>query len=182
MHKLLMTPLLLISACIISGIYGVIHNQISYTVSPGYFHEFKFVQFHIPAAEQNRLGASIVGFFASWWMGLIIGVILVPFSLWAKDVKSYFLVSIKSYGVVAITAFIVGITALLISFLLVDPETIKPIQIFRKTISDPVSFTYAGTMHNFSYLGGIIGIVTGAIFILRHNKRPNQSLHGSGPQ
>jgi len=49
---------------------GALHNQVSYTVRPDYFYAFKF--HHLPFRPlQNRSGASIVGWHASWWMGLI---------------------------------------------------------------------------------------------------------------
>ena len=71
MTKLAFVPVLLMVGCLFAGLYGIIHNQISYTVSPEYFHAFKFQQFNIPPSLQNRIGASIVGWGASWWMGLL---------------------------------------------------------------------------------------------------------------
>jgi len=69
MAKIALFPLLMIA-----GLYGALHNQISYTVSPDYVHAFKFQQFDISENLQGRVGASIVGWYASWWMGLLIGV------------------------------------------------------------------------------------------------------------
>ena len=57
-----------------AGGYGAVHNHISYTVSPDYFHAFKFHQFGIPPELRGRVGASIVGWHASWWMGLFVGI------------------------------------------------------------------------------------------------------------
>ena len=53
--KLLLFPVLLAVACVIAGLYGALHNQISYTVSPEYFHANKFHQFAIPANLHDRL-------------------------------------------------------------------------------------------------------------------------------
>ena len=53
MEKILLFPLLLAAGCIISGLYGAFHNQISYTVSPDYFHAFKFDQFGIPEPREG---------------------------------------------------------------------------------------------------------------------------------
>ena len=61
MAKLALFPVLLAAACIVAGVYGALHNQISYSVSPEYFFAFKFHQFGIPEHLQNRIGASIVG-------------------------------------------------------------------------------------------------------------------------
>ncbi len=81
MLKLLLLPVLLAAGCLISGFYGAAHNQISYTVSPDYFHAFKFIQFEMPANLHNRLGAAIVGWEASWWMGVLIGIPILSVAL-----------------------------------------------------------------------------------------------------
>ena len=77
MLKASLTPLLLAIACLLAGLYGVLHNQISYTVSYEYFTEFK----------------------------------------------------------------------------------------------NNVAFARTGTMHNFSYLGGVLGIVSGVVCVLRERRK-----------
>src|SRR5438105_15809064 len=60
-----------------AGLYGVVHNQISYTVAPEYFTKFKFRQFGFVATPlPERVRASMVGFLASWWMGIPIGLLV----------------------------------------------------------------------------------------------------------
>ncbi len=88
MAKATLLPVLLVAGCLISGLYGMLHNQISYTVAPEYFHAFKFDQFAIPNGLHNRIGASIVGWQASWWMGLIIGVPILLVGLIMPDAKA----------------------------------------------------------------------------------------------
>jgi hypothetical protein len=52
---------------ILAGIYGILHDQISYSISPEYFTKFKFAQFEFGFMSQNqpRLTASVVGFFST---------------------------------------------------------------------------------------------------------------------
>jgi hypothetical protein len=52
---------LFLIACLLSGAYGAIHNQVSYTVSPEYFTKFKFVQFGIEPAISERLCSQQLG-------------------------------------------------------------------------------------------------------------------------
>ena len=106
---------LLLLGCLLAGCYGMMHNQISYTVSPEYFTKFKFRQFGIAPTLNERTGAAIVGWQASWWMGIAIGLFVIPAGM----------------------------------------------------MIDSVSFLRAGTMHNFSYLGGLLGIFTGLVVIYR---------------
>ena len=50
----------LVIAIIIAGIYGAIHDQISFTFSEEYFTRFKFIQFNLSwAYESPRLGAAL---------------------------------------------------------------------------------------------------------------------------
>jgi len=170
MKKAMLIPLLLTIGCIIAGIYGVLHNQISYTVSPDYFHEFKYHQFRLETSMPGRIGASIVGWNASWWMGLVIGIFIVPLGCVIPETKRYFLGIMKAYAVVALTALVVGLSALLVAYLSIKPESVGEIIRYGNTITHPVQFVRAGAMHNFSYLGGLIGIVTGIIWIFVERK------------
>lgn len=54
--KVVLFPLLLVAACLTAGLYGALHNQISYTVSTDDFHAFKFHQFDIPEELRGASG------------------------------------------------------------------------------------------------------------------------------
>src|SRR5205814_10033702 len=112
MGKVALFPVLLIAACLTAGLYGALHNQISYTVSPDYFHAFKFHQFGIPEQLRGRVGASIVGWHASWWMGLFIGVPVLLVGLILPGWKVYLSRCLIAFAVVAGTALLVGLGAL----------------------------------------------------------------------
>jgi len=159
--------LLFVIACIASGVFGAIHNQVSYTVSPEYFTKFKFEQFAIGPSVSGRQGAAIVGWHASWWMGIVIGIFLIPFGLLIRSTRAYFLWMLRVFGLVlAITASL-GLISLMFSWM-VPPAVPTEEYLFHGTpILDPASFLRAGRMHNASYLGGLIGTVVGMISILR---------------
>ncbi len=173
MVKLALVPLLFLIACLFAGIYGAVHNQISYTVSPEYFTQFKFHQFRISEVIPERVGAAIVGWNAAWWMGIVIGMILIPFGLLIRGNANYFWAMIKVFGVVAVTTLIVGLTALAIAFIVVDAEVAGEISRYGNEMIDDVAFARAGTMHNFSYLGGLVGIITGGMTVIRQRRRLN---------
>jgi hypothetical protein len=59
-----------------AGLFGALHDQMSYTVSSEYFAKFKFIQFHLlDPGVPERIRAAKVGFLASWWMGIPLGVL-----------------------------------------------------------------------------------------------------------
>jgi hypothetical protein len=171
LKKLMLFPPLLAFGCLVSGGYGALHNQISYTVSPDYFHGFKFRQFAIPEAQQNRLGASIVGWHASWWMGLLIGMPVLLVGLVMPDWKTYLSRCLIAYGIVAATALMVGLLALAWASYAIMPANLPPSHVDPLTPSARAAFLRAGTMHNFSYIGGFLGILTGTIYLLAERVR-----------
>jgi hypothetical protein len=165
MAKLALFPVLLAAACIVAGVFGALHNQISYTVSPDYFFAFKFHQFAIPDDLRNRSGASIVGWHASWWMGLIIGVPVLLIGLILPGWKSYLTHGLLAFVVVACTALVVGLGALAYGYFTIS-EGALPDYWYPQGVADRVAFARAGNMHNFSYLGGGIGIITGSVYLI----------------
>ena len=165
MKKFLVLPLALIFACALAGLYGVVHNQISYTVSPEYFHEFKFKQFRIEPNFQNRLGASLVGWHASWWMGLIIGIPVYFAALFVRGNRLAIKVFLKAAMIVVILTLLLGVIALVIGYFSISDTTL-PSWMNGKNITNPVAFSRAGNMHNFSYLGGLVGLLSGLIFTI----------------
>ncbi len=173
MVKFALTPVLLAIACVFAGVYGAVHNQVSYSVSPEYFTQFKFYQFEIEGQFPDRIGAAIVGWKAAWWMGVIIGAVLIPVGLVIRGSVEYFWGVIRVFGVVAVTTLLVGLAALAIAFVVVDPNTIGEFIRYHNEIVDDAAFARAGTMHNFSYLGGLVGIITGgaAIYVQRRRRR-----------
>lgn len=163
--KLTLLPILLAAGCLLAGLYGAVHDQLSYTVSPDYFHAFKFPMFQIPEHLHNRLGAALVGWRASWWMGVLIGVPVLLAGLPLPDWKSYLKHSLIAFAIVTLTALAIGLAALAYASLTITPENL-PDYAYPKLVTDPVAFARVGTMHNFSYLGGFIGIVTAIGYLI----------------
>lgn len=167
MHRFVLSLILFAIACVASGLYGALHNQISYTVSPEYFTKFKFEQFEIEPNVPDRVGAAIVGWQASWWMGLAVGVFLIPFGLLIRGSSAYFYGMLRVFAIVTLTAIACGVIALLVSCFTITPSTVGNVKVYENEISNPVAFFRAGAMHNFGYAGGLAGIITGGLSIIR---------------
>lgn len=164
MEKLTLFPVLLAAGCLVAGVYGAVHNQISYTVSPDYFFAFKFQQFGIPEDLRGRVGAAIVGWYASWWMGLVIGVPVLLIGLILPDWKAYLGGCLMAFAVVALTALVVGLGALVYASCAIS-EASLPDYWYPAGVANRAAFARAGAMHNFSYLGGGLGIITGSLYL-----------------
>lgn len=158
---------LFVIACLLSGAFGAFHNQISYTVSAEYFTKFKFEQFTIAPSQWNRVGAAIVGWQTSWWMGVVIGMFLIPFGLLIRNTKSYFFWMLRVFGLVLATTLMTGLAALAISCVTITPATTEELTFRGNSIDNVSAFFRAGMLHRGSYLGGFVGIFVGMVSILK---------------
>ncbi|WP_424942183.1 hypothetical protein [Aliiroseovarius crassostreae] len=156
-------------ACLLAGGYGILHNQISYTVGPDYFHSFKFAQFRIPEYFPPRIGAGLVGWWASWWMGVVIGLPIALLSFAIPDRHEGW------RGFVQVAVLVVGLTfGLGMLSLLVDPPMAHiPVP---AEASDPIGFGRAALLHNTSYLAGGIGLLVGLVIMGRKVRHARHDL------
>lgn len=177
MKKLLVYLVIVFTAVIAAGLFGMVHNQISYTVSPEYFTKFKFIQFGLEnPALPERIRASEVGFFASWWMGVPLGMLVGLAGFIQRDAISMLRASLWSIAVLLGFTLLFGLGGLLYGWL--QTKNINPADYGNWYVPDNLTelrrFLCAGYMHNSSYLGGTIGILPAwasqAVFRLRTAK------------
>lgn len=152
---------------ILAGIYGVLHDQISYTISPEYFTKFKFEQFGFVeyGFEIERATVAIIGFWSTWWTGLIIGVVNGTVGLIQPNSKimwkSIYGASILTLGI-AIAFGVLGIITGKFIIAQIDANWIIPNDLINRT-----DYLTVGTMHTFSYVGGLIGLIFGINYQIR---------------
>lgn len=159
---------MLIFAAFVAGIYGMLHNQISYTFSEEYFTQFKFKQFGIPwAYDTPRLGAAYVGALATWWMGVLVFILLGLFGFMFSSPLQMAKNLGKSFMVVIAVAVITGIVGLVYGYYQVNEQTVNQyMQWVRHGVLNPIQFVRVGFMHNASYFGGITGLLSGILYLI----------------
>ena len=168
--KILILILTIILTPILAGIYGILHDQISYSISPEYFTKFKFAQFEFGFMSQNRpqLTASVVGFLSTWWTGLIIGIVLSFVGLTLPNSKlmwkSIKIGTIRTLGI----AVGIGFSGIVVGEFIISK--IDANWIIPKSVTDRNAFLTVGSMHTFSYIGGLIGLIFGVLYQLRLKK------------
>src|SRR5258708_13514776 len=82
----------IIISVVFAGLYGMLNDQVTYTISPEYFTKFKYLQFCVKPQEfgGDRRAVAAIGFLATWWMGLIVGLVFGINGLVFKDPKTMF--------------------------------------------------------------------------------------------
>lgn len=175
MKKLLILILILLVTPVIGGLYGILHDQLTYTISPEYYTKFKFYQFgFVDRVGQTefpyaRLRVCGVGFLATWWMGIPIGLILGLVGLIHSDWDEMFTITMKAIFVTVLVAFITGVIGLLYGFFFLAGQPIEAFAnwYFPNNLLEFRNFVTVGSMHNFSYIGGLLGLIAGVVYSIR---------------
>jgi len=174
LKKLVVLIVIILIAPLIGGLYGILNDQLTYTVSPEYYTKFKFYQFGLMNTGNEaifpnpRIQVSTVGFMATWWMGLPIGLILGLIGLIHTNAAKMFISTMKSILVTIIVAFVIGLTGLLYGKLYLTEVGVD--WWFPDNLIDAGNFIAVGSMHNFSYIGGLIGLIAGCIYNIKQKK------------
>ncbi len=158
---------LLILACLLAGLYGALHDQVTYQIAPEYFTRLKFLQFHVSSEMHPRVGAAIVGFFASWWAGCLFGIAVLGSGMLIRDDWVFFQSSLRAICLVLGSTFLAGSLAYLGSFAITGPNEWQLRFLQKLQVEDTQSFLRVGMIHNASYLGGILGMGLGVWYQLR---------------
>jgi hypothetical protein len=162
-----------LAGALVAGLYGVLHDQWTYSIAPEYFTRLKFQQFHYLSRDQpTRLLVAEIGFLASWWVGFFsawfMGRLTVPHAPVPTAARRC------AAGVLAIV-----LTAMTAAFLaswlapttVSDPRLSNWSPILRAhRVTDAVAFVRVAYIHNASYLGGLVGLL-GVLVWLRVTRR-----------
>ncbi|WP_445722216.1 hypothetical protein [Flavobacterium sp.] len=165
--------IIVIISILLSSIYGIIHDQITFTISEEYYTKFKFIQFGlnnwnigqdigtISSPELKlynpRLGVTIVGVIATWWVGLLTGLLLGLVGLIHENGKKMLFITLKAILITTGIALVIGLMGLLFGKLFLTTST--PNWYFPNKLIHKDRFIMVGSMHNFSYIGGLIGLI-----------------------
>ena len=165
MRKFLLLISTILLSVLLAGIFGIIHDLITFSISPEYFTKFKFIQFRIAPALPYGLAAAIVGFMATWWTGLVIGIILGITGLLFKDYKRMRKEVLKAIGFVfciTISISLLGFVSGKFYFFNNPPE----FYYYPSNLIDKKNYIIAGTIHNASYLGGFVGLIAAMLYLI----------------
>jgi hypothetical protein len=158
---------------LVAGGYGMLHDQVTYSISPEYFTNLKFRQFHYAdLGLGDRVFASTVGFLATWWVGLIIAWFLARrFIPRQSRTQAY-----RQIGTGFACVFAFGVLSGLVGFAYglwrgPDADYSSWLWAFRRfEITDTWSFVRVAYIHNASYLGGAVGLIV-ALVTIRPNRK-----------
>ena len=160
-----------IFACILlAGLYGALHNQVTYTICPEYFTKFKYRQFRIDPAEYggNRVAVAVIGFLASWMVGVLIGISIGLTALVAKDHIVMRRLVTRAVFIVFCTAIAFGVVGFITGKYIFSTTGVK--WAIPKDVVNYDDYIIVGNIHNTVILGAI-GIIIAIIYIIYKSRK-----------
>jgi hypothetical protein len=169
--KLRLLPQMLGVAClgaIVAGVYGSLHDQVTYSISHEYFtclkfHQFRYADFGLP----TRIFVAEIGFLATWWVGLIAAWFLVRIALPTWPLPVALRKCLVGFGIIAM----ISITAAFIGYVMGVCHS-SDYSLWRDAclnlgVTDIPAFVRVAYIHNASYIGGLLGLVVAIAYLLR---------------
>jgi hypothetical protein len=174
-RKLLTWAALVVAASLLAAVYGALHDQLSYTVSPEYFTRFKFVQFAFAGVDglPPRVGAAVVGALATWWVGAIAGAAVGGAGFGQPTSAAMARSTLRAFARLAVIAAVAGLVGLVVGWVgFGGNEGAAYVDWWRPPgLVSPRRFFAVGMMHNASYLGGAVGCVAAVVWQVRAARR-----------
>lgn len=163
------TKLLLIVfiSIVLSVIYGTIHDFITSKISPEFYTKFTFFNFGLLDDYERKFNGNWtfaliwVGFFSTWWFGLLTGLILGIVGMKYSNEKQMLNKTLKSILIVIGITIIFGFVGYGIAEL--NPSEIITNYHFPFEIEHKIEFNKVVKIHNYSYLGAIVGLIIGTL-------------------
>ena len=172
MRKVATLLLTLVLLPFIAGLYGALHDQLSFSISSEYFTRFKYLQFDIePAAfDGDRFTVAVIGFLATWWVGALLGLFLSGTALLQPDTLSMRGAIVRGVVITLGVAVVCALVGLAYGWFL--QEGVPQGWFLPAEVLDTHAFLSVGSMHNASYGGGVLGLIIALIDMeWRRNKR-----------
>ena len=149
---------IIILTAVIAGVYGIVHDQITYSISPEYFTKFKYGQFGFEPVwfGGHRQTVAVIGFLATWWVGVLIGIVVGIGPLFSSTPGLMFRRAMKAVAIVMVATALMGVAGGIYG-MFTNHDALQ--WYFPDDLDDKYHFVIVGWVHNFGHLGALCGLV-----------------------
>lgn len=162
---------LALAGAVVAGGYGILHDQLTYTLSPEYFTRLKFSQFAwADIGLAPRLLVAEIGFLATWWVGFAgtwffarVAASRRPTATLPGRVLRMWLVLLTSAAVAGTIGFIAGP-----AYYLSDGDWNDAIRALQ--LDHPRAFAQVAGIHLGGYVGALIGWLVAMLHTVSSNR------------
>lgn len=154
----------IILAVLIAALFGALHDQVTYTLSPEYYTHFKYGQFGLEPQwfGGDRPTVAIIGAWATWWMGLFIGIILSIVGLLFRKPKKMFTSILKAILLTIVCTIVTEIAGFFSGMVTASASA----DWIPAEVTDKKAFYIVGFIHDFAYMGGMLGLIAGIVYMV----------------
>jgi hypothetical protein len=163
------------AGALVAAVYGVIHDEITFTIGPDYFTAMKFQQFAwADVGLPERWHVAEIGVLATWWVGFFgvwfmarIAVPTHPREEARRQVVRGVVFMLVCGMLGALAGYAWGLRpgddlSGWVSLMMSDG---------MHAVQNPGGFVRAGLIHNGSYLGGLLGLIAALVRIRRRSRK-----------
>ena len=168
MKRALIFLFFIIISPLIAGLYGIIIDEFSYTVSGDFFTKFRFLQYNYPPTA-GRYEVAVMGWKNNWILGFFVGIPLAIVGLLHKEDSKIFLYILKSFLITLIVAAFTSLAGFFVGKYFLTKEVAN--WNLPENISDPDTFMAIETMNNFSFMGATIGMLLAILWQMERRKK-----------
>jgi hypothetical protein len=177
--KLAQLPVMLgyaVLGAVVAGMYGVVHDQVTYSISTEYFTRLKFAQFHYANfGLPPRIFVAEIGFLATWWVGLFGAWFLARVTVPSMSRTDAWRHNLRGFAIMLGVAALGTFTGYLYGLGELGPLTQWQRLATALHIQDLPAFVRVAYIHNASYLGGLAGLIVALVYVRnRRNKLANR--------
>ncbi len=164
---------------VLAGLYGAIHDQITYALSPEYFTCLKFDQFHwADVGLPPKMFVAEIGFLATWWVGFFAAWFLARVAVPALPADAACRCMLRGFLIVFALAVSGGLAGYALGL---ARQWGSGFAAWEATganlgVADIPSFVRVAYIHNGGYLGGLVGLIVAIVYVRRITKTASETL------
>ena len=165
--------MLLIAAlgAVVGGVYGVIHDQVTYSISSEYFTKLKFDQFrYANFGFSERIFAGEVGFLATWAVGFVAAWFLARLAVPAWPFPTALRRCLRGFVIIFTVAFLAAGVGFILGLNHTPDYSNWQLLGDELGVTDLPAFVRVAYIHNAGYLGGVVGLVIAIFHLWRLRK------------
>jgi hypothetical protein len=149
-----------------AGAYGVLHDEVTYSICPEYFTRLKFSQFHYANfGWPTRIFVAEIGFLATWWVGFFSAWFIARITVPALSRTAALRYNIRGFVIIVMMALAASFVGFTLSQLHGPDYSAWQDLTASLGVVDVPGFVKVAYIHNTSYLGGLIGLIVALIYV-----------------
>src|ERR1043166_5934952 len=143
---------------LLAGTYGVVHDQVTYSISAEYFTRLKFSQFQrADFGFPPRVFVAEIGFFATWFIARITVPSFPPAVAFRHTARGFAIILACALASSAV-GYVLGV---------LHGSDYSTWETLASTlqISDVPAFVRVAYVHNAAYLGAVLGLIVAIVYL-----------------